>query len=81
MMMYLIRFPLQLENGDVFDCSVVQYFKEKYHIDLQYPFLPCLQVITVYIIIIITIIIIIIIIVGWSREEAYLPSIRGNPLH
>jgi eukaryotic translation initiation factor 2C len=37
-------FPLQLENGDVFDCSVVQYFKEKYHIDLQYHFLPCLQV-------------------------------------
>ena len=53
MMMYLIRFPLQLENGDVFDCSVVQYFKEKYHIDLQYPFLPCLQVINVYITIII----------------------------
>lgn len=37
-------FPLQLENGDVFDCSVVQYFSEKYHIELKYPFLPCLQV-------------------------------------
>ena len=42
----VFSFPLQLENGDVFDCSVVQYFSEKYHIELKYPFLPCLQVCT-----------------------------------
>ena len=38
------RFPLQVESGDVFDCSVVQYFNEKYKMNLRYPFLPCLQV-------------------------------------
>ena len=40
----LSRFPLQLDSGDVFDCSVVQYFNEKYKMNLRYPFLPCLQV-------------------------------------
>ena len=38
------RFPLTLENGDTYDCSVVQYFKEKHKLELRYPYLPCLQV-------------------------------------
>lgn len=37
-------FPLQMESGDVYDCSVVHYFKEKHKMDLRYPHLPCLQV-------------------------------------
>ncbi len=74
------RFPLQLENGDVFDCSVVQYFSEKYDIELRYPFLPCLQVCKLlwqsndghfsfsqF--------------VGWAGKKAHIPSFRGTVLY
>lgn len=37
-------FPLMMESGDTYDCSVVQYFKEKHKLELRYPHLPCLQV-------------------------------------
>ncbi|XP_033109683.1 protein argonaute-2-like isoform X1 [Anneissia japonica] len=37
-------FPLQLDTGQTVDCTVGRYFMEKYHIRLQYPHLPCLQV-------------------------------------
>ena len=37
-------FPLTMESGDTYDCSVVQYFKEKHKLPLSYPHLPCLQV-------------------------------------
>ena len=37
-------FPLTVENGDTYDCSVVQYFKEKHKLELRFPHLPCLQV-------------------------------------
>ena len=33
-----------MESGDTYDCSVVQYFKEKHKLELVYPHLPCLQV-------------------------------------
>lgn len=38
------RFPLQLENGQAMECTVAQYFKQKYSLQLKYPHLPCLQV-------------------------------------
>lgn len=38
------RFPLQLENGQAMECTVAQYFKQKYNLQLKYPHLPCLQV-------------------------------------
>lgn len=37
-------FPLQLENGQAMECTVSQYFKQKYSLQLKYPHLPCLQV-------------------------------------
>ena len=37
-------FPLMVENGQTFECTVARYFQEKYNIRLQYPNLPCLQV-------------------------------------
>uniref|UniRef100_A0A4W5KZ66 Argonaute RISC component 4 n=1 Tax=Hucho hucho TaxID=62062 RepID=A0A4W5KZ66_9TELE len=37
-------FPLQLENGQAMECTVAQYFKQKYSLQLKYPHLPCLQV-------------------------------------
>lgn len=39
-------FPMQLspDSPETVDCSVVQYFKEKHKIKLQFPHLPCLQV-------------------------------------
>lgn len=40
----LCRFPLQLENGQAMECTVAQYFKQKYSLQLKYPHLPCLQV-------------------------------------
>lgn len=40
----LLRFPLQLENGQAMECTVAQYFKQKYSLQLKYPHLPCLQV-------------------------------------
>lgn len=44
--MYLLvsRFPLQQENGQTIECTVAQYFKDKYKLVLRYPHLPCLQV-------------------------------------
>ena len=33
-----------MESGDTYDCSVVQYFKEKHKLELRFPHLPCLQV-------------------------------------
>ena len=41
---HLHRFPLTMESGDTYDCSVVQYFKEKHKLELRFPHLPCLQV-------------------------------------
>lgn len=41
---FLPRFPLQLENGQAMECTVAQYFKQKYNLQLKYPHLPCLQV-------------------------------------
>lgn len=38
------RFPLQLESGQTVECTVAQYFKQKYNLQLKYPHLPCLQV-------------------------------------
>ena len=38
------RFPLTVESGDTYDCSVVQYFKEKHKLEMRFPYLPCLQV-------------------------------------
>uniref|UniRef100_A0A8C1PXP8 Argonaute RISC component 1 n=1 Tax=Cyprinus carpio TaxID=7962 RepID=A0A8C1PXP8_CYPCA len=37
-------FPLQLESGQTVECTVAQYFKQKYSLQLKYPHLPCLQV-------------------------------------
>ncbi|KRY60812.1 Protein argonaute-2, partial [Trichinella britovi] len=37
-------FPLQLESGQTVECTVAKYFFDKYHIQLKYPHLPCLQV-------------------------------------
>ncbi|KAG5264999.1 hypothetical protein AALO_G00260340 [Alosa alosa] len=37
-------FPLQQENGQTIECTVAQYFKDKYKLVLRYPHLPCLQV-------------------------------------
>ncbi|XP_064383428.1 protein argonaute-2-like [Halichondria panicea] len=37
-------FPLTVESGDTYDCSVWTYFKEKHKLELRYPHLPCLQV-------------------------------------
>ncbi|XP_067318615.1 protein argonaute-1-like isoform X3 [Anolis sagrei] len=37
-------FPLQLESGQTVECTVTQYFKQKYNLQLKYPHLPCLQV-------------------------------------
>ncbi|KAG2465296.1 AGO2 protein, partial [Polypterus senegalus] len=37
-------FPLQQENGQTIECTVAQYFKDKYKLALRYPHLPCLQV-------------------------------------
>lgn len=39
-----LRFPLQQENGQTIECTVAQYFKDKYKLILRYPHLPCLQV-------------------------------------
>ncbi|OBS80899.1 hypothetical protein A6R68_20907, partial [Neotoma lepida] len=39
-----VNFPLQLENGQAMECTVAQYFKQKYSLQLKYPHLPCLQV-------------------------------------
>ncbi|KAL0604817.1 Protein argonaute-4, partial [Plecturocebus cupreus] len=33
-----------LENGQAMECTVAQYFKQKYSLQLKYPHLPCLQV-------------------------------------
>ena len=33
-----------MESRDTYDCSVVQYFKEKHKLELRFPHLPCLQV-------------------------------------
>lgn len=41
---FIRRFPLQLENGQAMECTVAQYFKQKYNLQLKYPHLPCLQV-------------------------------------
>lgn len=41
---FMHRFPLQLENGQAMECTVAQYFKQKYNLQLKYPHLPCLQV-------------------------------------
>lgn len=41
---FTCRFPLQLENGQAMECTVAQYFKQKYNLQLKYPHLPCLQV-------------------------------------
>lgn len=41
---FTLRFPLQLENGQAMECTVAQYFKQKYNLQLKYPHLPCLQV-------------------------------------
>lgn len=38
------RFPLQQESGQTIECTVAQYFKDKYKLILRYPHLPCLQV-------------------------------------
>ena len=35
---------LSPDSPETVDCSVVQYFKEKHKIKLQFPHLPCLQV-------------------------------------
>lgn len=35
---------MQLENGQAMECTVAQYFKQKYSLQLKYPHLPCLQV-------------------------------------
>lgn len=40
----ILRFPLQLENGQTVERTVAQYFREKYNLQLKYPHLPCLQV-------------------------------------
>uniref|UniRef100_A0A0N5A9X1 Protein argonaute-1 n=1 Tax=Syphacia muris TaxID=451379 RepID=A0A0N5A9X1_9BILA len=37
-------FPLQLETGQSIECTVAKYFFDKYHMQLKYPHLPCLQV-------------------------------------
>ncbi|XP_060847719.1 protein argonaute-2-like [Rhopalosiphum padi] len=37
-------FPLQLENGQIVDCTVTKYFLDRYKIKLNYPHLPCLHV-------------------------------------
>ncbi len=42
--MHVTRFPLMMESGDTYDCSVVNYFKEKHKLELRFPYLPCLQV-------------------------------------
>lgn len=42
--LFLTRFPLQLESGQTVECTVAQYFKQKYNLQLKYPHLPCLQV-------------------------------------
>ena len=34
---HLHRFPLTMESGDTYDCSVVQYFKEKHKLELHFP--------------------------------------------
>ena len=44
LLLCVFRFPLTMESGDTYDCSVVQYFKEKHKLDLRFPHLPCLQV-------------------------------------
>jgi eukaryotic translation initiation factor 2C len=33
-----------MESGDQVEYSVVQYFKEKYKLQLRFPNYPCLQV-------------------------------------
>lgn len=43
-LIYSCRFPLQQENGQTIECTVAQYFKDKYKLILRYPHLPCLQV-------------------------------------
>jgi len=43
-MVYLCSFPLQLESGQSIECTVAKYFADKYHLQLKYPHLPCLQV-------------------------------------
>lgn len=44
MLLLVSRFPLQQENGQTIECTVAQYFKDKYKLVLRYPHLPCLQV-------------------------------------
>uniref|UniRef100_A0A8C6X3I5 Argonaute RISC component 1 n=1 Tax=Naja naja TaxID=35670 RepID=A0A8C6X3I5_NAJNA len=41
-------FPLQLESGQTVECTVAQYFKQKYNLQLKYPHLPCLQVKSIF---------------------------------
>lgn len=41
---FFVRFPLQLENGQTVECTVAKYFLDKYKMKLRYPHLPCLQV-------------------------------------
>ena len=39
------RFPLSMpDSTETYDCSVVQYFKDKHKLELRFPHLPCLQV-------------------------------------
>lgn len=40
----MLRFPLQLENGQTVECTVAKYFLDKYKMKLKHPHLPCLQV-------------------------------------
>uniref|UniRef100_A0A8C4QRB8 Protein argonaute-1 n=1 Tax=Eptatretus burgeri TaxID=7764 RepID=A0A8C4QRB8_EPTBU len=37
-------FPLQLDSGQTVECTVAQYFRDKYKLHLKYAHLPCLQV-------------------------------------
>lgn len=41
---FVCRFPLQLDNGQTVECTVAKYFLDKYKMKLRYPHLPCLQV-------------------------------------
>ncbi|MPC89139.1 Protein argonaute-2 [Portunus trituberculatus] len=37
-------FPLESNGGKTTTCSVQEYFRTKYRINLRYPYLNCLQV-------------------------------------
>ncbi len=37
-------FPLQLDSGQTVECTVAKYFLDRYHMKLQFPHFPCLQV-------------------------------------